>query len=87
MQDVISENKKFCKRNGMRHVLPDGPENWKYNKNTLDQLLNLIGLIHEKSSDYHAVTGSSLFQFFVINYFRKYYGMGWKSMSDCSKNV
>lgn len=87
MFEILDEHEQICKREGREIVYFDHPETVVYDENTMTQLKNQIELMYKKLDDYRAESTSSLFKLFLMNGFRRHYGLAWKAMDECPKTM
>lgn len=83
MHDIAFENAKFCSREGIKSGVVDDLKNDNYNEDTLKQIKYIVELMFKQFNTYNAVTTSDLFRDYIESAYQNFYGIEWKTISDC----
>lgn len=75
MLENTDENKRFCRRMGMKTIMPLPRNLWNYNKESVSQMINMIEVIYKNCNDYDAYTVSATLKKFFYDALRKFYGI------------
>lgn len=85
--ELSIENMRFCKKMGIKPILPDPPNSWKFDEKSYSQILNVIETIYKICNNYDASVVSYPYNAFILLALSKFYGIEWDSMSDCRNSV
>lgn len=58
-----------------------------YDKETIAQATKMIELMYKKLNIFYATVNSVIFKLYIIQAYKKFYGVEWKKLSECSKSA